>query len=408
MIALQKIPSTGPTAPSLLKRLHGSPSVHLDALRGFAAFSVLLFHWRRLLFVNYAELGHHNLLVAAAYVVCGLGEQWVIVFFVLSGYLVGGSVLRSVATGHWSWRGYLLTRLTRLYIVLLPALLLGGILDCAGIHLAGSQAHYASLTLDRFVQADLTLPTLAANCLFLQNIKLPGLGGHSFPVYGSNGPLWSLCNEFWYYLAFPLLVLLLTKGRFWWVRVACGMGLIGWVWFVGSYIALLGIPWLMGVMIVYLPPFPARGPWTRGIATGTALVVFAVSLPVAVKIHHFGWIADALLGLIVTFLIWVTLHCATAPLSSFYIKLAQRSSHSSYTLYLTHFPLLVFFIAFLHLPRTVPSWHMFLVSMGLLAAILLYAQLIYEIFEKHTEWVRNWIKPYVIHEKTARGGPQTY
>jgi hypothetical protein len=34
--------------------------------------------------------------------------------------------------------------------------------------------------------------------------------------------------------------------------------------------------------------------------------------------------------------------------------------------------------------------------MGLLAAIFLYAQLVYELFEKHTDQVRNWIKPYVM------------
>jgi len=226
--------------------------------------------------------------------------------------------------------------------------------------------------------------------------KLPGMGGHSRPVYGSNGPLWSLCNEFWYYLAFPLLVFLFAKGCLWWVRMVCGLGLVAWVWFVGSNIVFLGIPWLMGVLVVYLPPFPARGPWMRGIATGSALMLFAVGLPVAARTHHFGWIADALLGLIVTFLIWVTLHCATAPLPATYVKIAHRFSHSSYTLYLVHFPILVFFIACLHLTRAVPNCHLFLLSMGLLAAIFLYAQLVYELFEKHTDQVRNWIKPYVM------------
>jgi len=95
----------------------GSPSVHLDALRGFAALSVLLNHWRDALFVDYPRLAHHNPLTAVAYLVAGLGHQWVIVFFVLSGYLVGGSVLRSVSAGRWSWRSYLLARLTRLSLM---------------------------------------------------------------------------------------------------------------------------------------------------------------------------------------------------------------------------------------------------------------------------------------------------
>ena len=86
--------------------LKGSPSVHLDALRGFAAFSVLLNHWRDAFFVDYSSLSHHNPLLAVGYLVAGLGHAWVIVFFVMSGYLVGGSVLRSMSSGRWSWRSF--------------------------------------------------------------------------------------------------------------------------------------------------------------------------------------------------------------------------------------------------------------------------------------------------------------
>src|SRR5580704_2592561 len=120
-----------------------SPSVHLDALRGFAAFSVLLNHLRDALFVDYESIARHNPLTSAAYLVSGLGRQSVIVFFVLSGYLVGGSVLRSAANGSWSWRAYLLARLSRLYVVLLPALLLGGALDWLGMHIPGTESVYS-------------------------------------------------------------------------------------------------------------------------------------------------------------------------------------------------------------------------------------------------------------------------
>jgi peptidoglycan/LPS O-acetylase OafA/YrhL len=406
MIGQKRIPAVIPEVAEASKPLRGSPSVHLDALRGLAAFSVLLFHWRENIFFEYHEFAHHNPLIAAMYLVSAFGQQWVIVFFVMSGFLVGGSVLRSVDSGRWSWRGYLFARLTRLYLVLLPAFLLGGILDFVGIQLTGSQAYYAGLTRDGCIHADLTFPTLVANCLFLQNIKLPG--SHWFPVYGTNGPLWSLSNEFWYYIAFPLLVLMLAKGRSWWVRFACGLGLVAWAWFVGSDVALLGIPWLMGALIAFLPPFPARGPWIRRIALGAALALFAASFPVAVKAHLFGWkilksdwIVSSLFGLVVTYLIWVTLHCATAPLPSVYVKTSQRLARSSYTLYLTHFPLLIFLLAFLHLPRSVPSWYPFIVRVGLLTIIVIYSQLVYELFEKRTTWVRNWLKPYVMRRKTA-------
>ena len=381
----------------------GSPSVHLDALRGFAAFSVLLNHWRDAFFVDYPHLAHHNPLTAVAYLVAGLGHQWVIVFFVLSGYLVGGSVLRSVIAGRWSWRSYLLARLTRLYIVLLPALLLGGAIDWAGMHLAGPNAVYSghsgmhALTVN--VHSTLTWPALAANTMFLQTIALPGMEGRQAPAFGSNGPLWSLSNEFWYYIAFPLLVLLLVKRRTLLMRVLCGLGLLAWGWFVGADIALLGIPWLMGVLITCLPPFPAHRTWSRGLAIASALALLGGGLVIGKMIESI--FSDLVLGLAVTLLIWVTLHCATAPLPSVYVRVAHRSARSSYTLYLVHLPMLIFLKAFLHLPRSLPSWHVIVVNVALLAGTLLYAQLVYEIFEKNTDKVRTWIKPHVMGNKLA-------
>ena len=92
-------PSALPAETPALKPPRGSPSVHLDALRGFVALCVLLHHWCGAFFINTLENLHQHPLLRAGYLVCGLGHQAVIVFFVLSGYLVGGSVLRSVASG---------------------------------------------------------------------------------------------------------------------------------------------------------------------------------------------------------------------------------------------------------------------------------------------------------------------
>jgi len=380
-----------------------SPSVHLDALRAFAAFAVLLNHLRDALFVDYEALARHNPLTSAAYLASGLGRQSVIVFFVLSGYLVGGSVLRSVGSGSWSWRAYLLARLSRLYVVLLPALLLGGALDWLGMHMAGTEAVYSgnsgmhALVIN--VHGVLTWPILAANGLFLQTIKLPGISPYPVPTFGSNGALWSLSYEFWYYLAFPVLVLLLGRSRSWKMRVLSCLGLLAWGWFVGLSIFLLGLTWLMGASITFLPAFPARRPWTRGVAIVLALALFGAGL---VESKLLGSLpSDLVLGLAVTAMIWVTLHCATAPLPAFYVHMARRAAHSSYTLYLVHLPMVIFLKATLHLPRAYPSWHAYLVGAGVLAAIVLYAQLVYEAFEKNTDRVRRWIRPYVMGRRAA-------
>jgi peptidoglycan/LPS O-acetylase OafA/YrhL len=378
----------------------------LDALRGFAAFSVLLNHLRDALFVDYAAIARHNPFTGAAYLLSGLGRQWVIVFFVLSGYLVGGSVLRSVGGGKWSWRAYLLARLSRLYVVLLPALLLGGALDWLGMHMAGTEAVYSgnsgmhALVIN--VHSTLTWPILAANGLFLQTIKLPGMGPNAVPTFGSNGALWSLSYEFWYYLAFPLLVFLLARSQSSKMRALSCLGLLAWGWFVGLNIILLGLTWLMGASIAFLPAFPGCRRWKRGLAIAVALALFAAGLLESKLLGSLR--SDLLLGLAVTAMIWVVLHCATAPLPAFYVHLARRAAHSSYTLYLVHLPMVIFLKATLHLPRAYPGWHVLLVAAGVLAAIVLYAQLVYEAFEKNTDRVRHWIRPYAMGRRAAKDG----
>ena len=79
--------------PRLAKRT----SVHLDLIRGVSAVAVLLYHLRGLFFVDYPFLGHRiRAHQSALYAVTGYGHQAVMVFFVLSGYFIGTSVMESV------------------------------------------------------------------------------------------------------------------------------------------------------------------------------------------------------------------------------------------------------------------------------------------------------------------------
>jgi peptidoglycan/LPS O-acetylase OafA/YrhL len=111
-------------------------SVLLDATRALAAFEVCLSHWRAMLFLPFPLLSSaEKKLMAVPYVLTGAGHQAVIIFFVLSGYLISGSVYRMMSAGTWSWRKYLTHRLVRLWIVLIPALLLGLALDGMGLYL---------------------------------------------------------------------------------------------------------------------------------------------------------------------------------------------------------------------------------------------------------------------------------
>ena len=68
----------------------------LDLIRGVSALLVMSGHLRAALFKDFAELGNNaSSLEKGFYFITGLGHQAVMVFFVLSGFFVGGSVLKS-------------------------------------------------------------------------------------------------------------------------------------------------------------------------------------------------------------------------------------------------------------------------------------------------------------------------
>ncbi|QNA83239.1 acyltransferase family protein [Sphingomonas sp. So64.6b] len=72
---------------------------HLDMVRGLAALLVLVGHVRGFVFVDYSDLTGSKLPFAPLYVIGGLGHQAVILFFALSGFLVGGRAMREIRQG---------------------------------------------------------------------------------------------------------------------------------------------------------------------------------------------------------------------------------------------------------------------------------------------------------------------
>ena len=67
---------------------------HLDMIRGLAALEVCLGHLRGFFLVDYGQT-QGGLAAKLFYTLTGMHHQAVMIFFVLSGFLVGGSVIRA-------------------------------------------------------------------------------------------------------------------------------------------------------------------------------------------------------------------------------------------------------------------------------------------------------------------------
>jgi peptidoglycan/LPS O-acetylase OafA/YrhL len=309
----------------------------LDLIRGLSALAVAAGHLRLVMMCNYTDLPEPALHQTAFYVLTGLSSQAVMVFFVLSGFLVGGSALRSGE--RFQFGDYFLSRIVRLWVVLIPALLWTLFVDSITNSLDPKLA--TSGYFDRWTSGpapgtySLSLMTFLGNLGFVNTIYVPS--------YGSNGPLWSLACEFWYYILFPLLARtagLIGERPQWWQRGLYAALAGGILYLMPLTMALGFLVWLLGVGVAVLakrwPQLPSR--WSVTLA----FIGFILSL-VYSKLDHFGYVLPVhpryAVGICFALLTLKLVRVQRFPrwLRWSAINLAEIS----YSFYLVHFPVTV-------------------------------------------------------------------
>jgi peptidoglycan/LPS O-acetylase OafA/YrhL len=166
-------------------------SILIAVLRGLAAVEVAAAHLRAEVFPGLRGMQDPTLWYQTLAFFTGFAHQAVVIFFLLSGWLVGGSFLNKMRE-ITSIKHYAVDRVTRLWIVLIPAFVLSLIIAGATKAVDAGSVSFA--------------PGNEYSVLaFVGNLF--GLQDRAVPHFGGNFPLWSLANETWYYILFPLLVL---------------------------------------------------------------------------------------------------------------------------------------------------------------------------------------------------------
>lgn len=350
---------------------------------------MLVFHWRNLFFVSYHEIGAHRWLFFAPYSLTAGGHEAVMIFFVLSGYLIGGSVYRSMASNQWSWASYLTHRLVRLWVVLVPGLLLCLLWDMLlywGIDSTHS-FHFSDPALPKTLR-ELNTDSAAAffgTLFFLQNVVVP--------AFGSDAALWSLANEFWYYILFPLGMLsILSSTRLRTRILTAGLFLLLCLWLGKSLLVLFPV-WLMGAAVLVLP----RARLNNSIRW-LALAGYVPTIFLCTYLKgrlHLG--SDFIIGGATAALIW-TMLSATQPASrsSLVPRLCRGFARFSYTLYVVHAPFLLLFASLLvGTALWQPTWPEIGIGLGILALTIGYAYGVAALTEFHTDSVRAWVERHL-------------
>lgn len=345
-----------------------SPQVSrfIDVARWIAALAVLFTHVEANSLVRLADMpaDARGPLAYLAWLLYGFAHQAVVVFFVLSGFLVGGGALKAARAGKPFLAIYLVDRTTRIYLVLLPVLVVTLLLDAAGRALFADTGIYA---LPEF--ADRSGPLeFWANVFNLQDIF--------FRYFGTNSALWTLAHEYWYYVAFAFLIMPFAPAYSRPARLAglvAGVALTAAMSWTLSYHLFGFALWGLGVVAARLaqPLMRTRAP--------AVLLFLAISIGMRLFLRHslieiwwIGGLADAAVALAFANLL-LTLRFDVRPLWRWCDWPVHRAlSDFSYSLYALHMPVVVFLCAaaqhllgfgFRSAPTSAAHWLVFLATL---------------------------------------------
>lgn len=339
-----------------------SHNLFLDWLRAIAALLVLFTHVRGAVYVKWSDLdvtsqSHLNYVL---FFVTRLGREAVVIFFVLSGYLVGGCALNAWRADRYSPGEYFIARISRLYVVVLPALLVTGLLDYVR---------------DGWSGGDHRAYDFWINVFFLQDI----FGG----TYGSNGPLWSLSYEWWFYVlwGFGLTAVAGAPRRLKALSVLIIVGIFAVLAIRCPGILWMFPLWLLGVSARGLPVPGRYG------AVIFPLALIALILSVVISTTRWDGVGDALVGVACAVLVYSTRSLKSREHGG--RALGTRLAAFSFSLYAFHPPLNALLVSIFVPERLhragVLSWGAWL--MLVLVEILVCWGLFW-IFERRTSEVR--------------------
>ncbi|OZI05392.1 hypothetical protein BWI93_25640 [Siphonobacter sp. BAB-5385] len=319
----------------------------LDSLRGLTACYVLVTH--ALLFLGGNE---PSVYLQTLRVLFRFAHEAVLFFFVLSGFVIHWSTdTRFAREGTFSALAYIRRRVRRIYPPLVIALGFTFLLDQWGMYLKfpiyTAQTPYPAL--NELTNPDYRLSTLAGNLLFVQNVYTP--------IWGTNGPLWSLMYEWWFYLLYIPVYGLFRKNKL----LTSSFVLLLWVLnrefpFKPALLTIVldyFITWYLGVLLADCLRSKDLNPAAGILYLGMLLIlsltryISSIGSDVAVAVG-----ITLMLYLLLTSRQWVGL-----------VKLRKLGAFS-YTLYLIHVPILCF-LSGLMLAQGVPVVICLLLGLGI-------------------------------------------
>jgi peptidoglycan/LPS O-acetylase OafA/YrhL len=373
-------------------RINNNTSAFIDLSRWVAAMLVFIMHLRGVYFVDYSEIESKTFFTNIFYFITGFGSQSVVIFFVISGYLVGGKSYEQLKLKTFSPKSYFTSRISRIYIVLVPALVLGGALDWLGINYFNQSGIYSHT----FGDGGLMQPSDSRLNIRVFLVNLASLQTIAGPVLGSNRALWSLANEWWYYILFPLFASIFFHK---YKKYSIVISIIIFI-LLPFKIFLYFLIWLMG-LVASIIKFK-----TNSYFLGIILIIL-IFLSRTVLLQEFMFFIIALLYSLILTSMNETKSDKKSPYSRsengklpriayFFYLFNKKLADFSFSLYAIHFPIIFFIFAVFDVSyQCQPHLISYLIFIIIFISTYIISYLFFLAFENKTQKIKVLILKYI-------------
>ena len=326
--------------------MNQAQSTYLDILRGLAAQLVVVGH----IYSMYWNPTH----------TLGLGDLGVIIFFILSGFLITYTTLIKRERRGYTGYQYFSDRFFRIFVPYIPAVLLIVVLD-AFVNNSNDGSVYAEFyTVKDFVA---TISMHQQHPVGLAFDKVFHIDQLKLTTFGSGRPLWTVANEWWLYIVFGLLLFFPKNKKKWTlaivaVLIASIVPLFNTVAGTGAGLSLI---WFLmsGVAFYYVFNKTTLTTSISKLLKGSAnksIVSILISCIFILMVFRIVWVSYVEPGFVFerpefydfNFYILITLFLAMVYVALGSVEVKERNSickfvaDYSYSLYLVHYTWIFF------------------------------------------------------------------
>lgn len=304
---------------NIVQKINWKGSLFLDTLRLLSALVVLYVHAHDQWFPSQTHSSNEP---------GNIAHTAVVIFFVLSGYVIS----HTTTSNNRGKVQYVVARLSRLYSVVLPALIVTAIIELI--------VKYVNPVLSTQYSRGLSWPRYIIAGSFLNEVWFLSAAP---PI---NIPLWSLSFEFWYYTIFGLWFYKSTGWKSLILPIsACIVA--------GPKILLMMPIWLFGFEAYRLPKpkvEPIKGWATIFVILSFTMILVsylpAVPYGIGLKPFFFAnqFISDWIVGILIAFTLWL-LPSQSLTEKPGWINKFRRVSDLTFPIYVLHYPLLILWSA---------------------------------------------------------------